>query len=301
MRSCWRWWPPPRSWGCALGTPSVGRRSRPGTPTCPHDMHAAEIDKADWASYLAARRQQSSAMCAARSSTRCRRRRACPVNRYFAGSPIYPGHFKQDWNRSYILEPDGPPVGAVVLLHGLTDSPYSLRHVARALSRPRASSPSRSGCPRHGTVPAGPDRRRMGGLGRRHAARGARGAPAHRPVQAAASRRLLQRRRAGDEVCARRDWTIERLPRPDRLILISPMIGITQFARFAGLAGLPALLPGLRQGGVARHRAGVQPVQVQLVPGQRRAPVVPLLTRALQDRVARASRATGGSTGCRRS
>ena len=35
----------------------------------------------------------------------------------------------------------------------------------------------------------------------------------------------------------------ESLPRPDRLFLISPMIGITSFARFAGLAGLPAILP----------------------------------------------------------
>jgi alpha-beta hydrolase superfamily lysophospholipase len=33
------------------------------------------------------------------------------------------------------------------------------------------------------------------------------------------------------------------LTRPDRLVLISPMIGITSFARFAGVAGLPALLP----------------------------------------------------------
>jgi len=33
------------------------------------------------------------------------------------------------------------------------------------------------------------------------------------------------------------------LTKPDRLVLISPMIGITAFARFAGLAGLPALLP----------------------------------------------------------
>ena len=30
-----------------------------------------------------------------------------------------------------------------------------------------------------------------------------------------------------------------QLTRPDRLVLISPMIGITAFARFAGLAGLP--------------------------------------------------------------
>ena len=34
-----------------------------------------------------------------------------------------------------------------------------------------------------------------------------------------------------------------RLSRPDRLILISPMIGITRFARFAGLAALPAYFP----------------------------------------------------------
>jgi alpha-beta hydrolase superfamily lysophospholipase len=30
---------------------------------------------------------------------------------------------------------------------------------------------------------------------------------------------------------------------PDQLVLLSPMVGVTPFARFAGLAGLPALLP----------------------------------------------------------
>ena len=38
-----------------------------------------------------------------------------------------------------------------------------------------------------------------------------------------------------------------RLPRPDRLVLISPMIGITTFARFVGLAALPAILPAFRK------------------------------------------------------
>ena len=32
-----------------------------------------------------------------------------PVNRYFEGSPVYPGRFADDWNRSHVLEPDGPP------------------------------------------------------------------------------------------------------------------------------------------------------------------------------------------------
>jgi hypothetical protein len=34
-----------------------------------------------------------------------------------------------------------------------------------------------------------------------------------------------------------------RLPQANRLILISPMVGVTAFARFAGLAGVPAILP----------------------------------------------------------
>ena len=76
-----------------------------------------------------------------------------PVNRYFDGSPIYPGRFAQDWNRSYVLEPDGEPVGAVVLLHGLTDSPYSLRHIARPTAT-TASSRSRSACPATAPCPA---------------------------------------------------------------------------------------------------------------------------------------------------
>jgi len=28
-----------------------------------------------------------------------------PSNRYFADSPIYPGRFATDWNRSYVLSP----------------------------------------------------------------------------------------------------------------------------------------------------------------------------------------------------
>ena len=33
------------------------------------------------------------------------------------------------------------------------------------------------------------------------------------------------------------------LRKPQQMILLSPMIGVTSFARFAGFAGLPALLP----------------------------------------------------------
>ncbi len=39
----------------------------------------------------------------------------------------------------------------------------------------------------------------------------------------------------------------DRLARPDRLVLISPMIGITSFARFAGIAAVPAVLPAFAE------------------------------------------------------
>jgi alpha-beta hydrolase superfamily lysophospholipase len=53
-----------------------------------------------------------------------------PLNRYYRQSLVWPGQFAPDANRSFVLMPAGKPRGAVVLLHGLTDSPYSVRHLA---------------------------------------------------------------------------------------------------------------------------------------------------------------------------
>jgi alpha-beta hydrolase superfamily lysophospholipase len=206
----------------------------------PADMHADEIDKSDWAQYL--RREESVFNDVRREVVdKIDEAARVPGNRYFAGSPIYPGHFKQDFNRSYVLEPDGTPVGAVVLLHGLTDSPYSLRHVARWY-RDAGFVVLAIRLPAHGTVPA-----------------------ALTDVEwedwAAATRLAMReaRRRVGPSAplhivgfsnggALAMKYELEaladaRLPRADRLILISPMIGITSFARFAGLAAIPALLP----------------------------------------------------------
>ena len=206
----------------------------------PADMHADEIDKSDWAQYL---RHEESIFNDVRREVVDKIDEAArvPGNRYFAGSPIYPGHFKQDFNRSYSLEPDGPPVGAVVLLHGLTDSPYSLRHIARWY-RDAGFVVVAIRMPAHGTVPA-----------------------ALTDVEwedwAAATRLAMReaRRRTGPSAplhivgfsnggALAMKYELEaladaRLPRADRLILISPMIGITSFARFAGLAAIPAMLP----------------------------------------------------------
>src|SRR5271169_5847191 len=96
----------------------------------PNEAHAAAIDQMDWLEWMAAESRVFDQV-KTEVSDRLEDRDQTLDNRYFTASPLYPGHFVRDWNRSYVLMPDGPPRGAVVLLHGLTDSPYSLRHVAR--------------------------------------------------------------------------------------------------------------------------------------------------------------------------
>lgn len=118
----------------------------------PDEPHAAEIDRLDWNGYLAAERK-AFAEVRKQVTDRLDARARTLDDRYFADSAVYPGHFTRDWNRSYVLEPNGPPKGAVVLLHGLTDSPYSLRRIAQRY-RDLGYVAIGLRTPGHGTVPA---------------------------------------------------------------------------------------------------------------------------------------------------
>ncbi len=164
-----------------------------------------------------------------------------PINRYFAGSPIYPPHFKQDWNRSYILPAKGEIKGAVVFLHGLTDSPYSLRHIARRY-RAHGYVSVAIRLPAHGTVPAALSDVQWDEwmAATRLAIREAR-----RQVGPDKPLHLVGFSNGGALALKYALDAIEdpTLTRPTQLILISPMIGITRFARFAGVAGWPAFFP----------------------------------------------------------
>jgi alpha-beta hydrolase superfamily lysophospholipase len=77
-----------------------------------------------------------------------------PFNRYFAGSRSDPGVWDTNWNRTFVIEPQGKPVGGILLLHGLTDSPYSLRSIGLALAG-RGMRVVGLRLPGHGTAPAG--------------------------------------------------------------------------------------------------------------------------------------------------
>ncbi len=248
----------------------------------PHELTAEELDGADWAQYLAAEESIFKEL-GIHVTQRLDPEDRVPANRYFADSPVYPGRFVNDWNRSYTLEPAGTPVGAVVLLHGLTDSPYSLRHVARRYQE-RGFAAVAPRLPGHGTVPAGlavvewEDWTAATRLAVREARR--RVGP-DRPIHivgfsnggALAMKYVLD---AIDD---------PQLPRVERLVLISPMIGITEWARFAGFAGLPAMIPRFAKAAWLSILPEFNPFKFNSFPinGARQSS---LLTRALQPRIA---------------
>jgi alpha-beta hydrolase superfamily lysophospholipase len=73
-------------------------------------------------------------------------------NRYVKGSRSYPGRFAKNWNRSYEIPVENPK-GGVLLLHGLTDSPYSLHNIAE-LFKKEGFWVTGLRLPSHGTVPS---------------------------------------------------------------------------------------------------------------------------------------------------
>ena len=163
-----------------------------------------------------------------------------------------------------------PPVrGGALLLHGLTDAPYSMRAMAERLQAAGFVTLSLR-MQGHGTVPGGLVGVTLGRLGRRRAHGGASRARGDRPGPAARDRRLFERRRAGRQLRPRR---------PRRRAAGGPDgagAGVADDRRVTGGAARschqPAgAVPVLREGPLARRRPRVQPVQVQFVPGQCRA------------------------------
>ncbi len=213
---------------------AVWHRYAPDEPT------AEEIDAMDWPAWLAAE-DRVFAEVRDNVTARLSPEERVPLNRYWDGSPMYSPAFPTDWNRSFTLMPEGPPKGAVALLHGLTDAPYSLRHVAE-FYRSRGYVAVGIRMPGHGTVPGGLER-------------------AEWPQWMAATRLAIREaeRLAGPEkpldivgysnggalamVYAADALDNPTLSAPDHVVLLSPMVGLTFFARFAGVAGWPALLP----------------------------------------------------------
>lgn len=151
------------------------------------------------------------------------------IVRYNRGSLADPGRWPRNWNRTFELSRETPLFG-VLLIHGMSDSPYSVRSLATRLHEEGAYAIGLR-VPGHGTAPSGlveVDWQDMAAAVRitmRHL----REAVGDRPIMivgysnggALAVHYALDA--LGDD----------RLPRPARLVLLSPEIGITKLAALA--------------------------------------------------------------------
>jgi alpha-beta hydrolase superfamily lysophospholipase len=165
--------------------------------------------------------------------------------RYSSGSAADPRLRSPNWNRSFELGVDDP-IGGVLLLHGMSDSPYSMRKLGTALNE-RGYQVVGMRMPGHGTSPSGlkfvqwEDMAAAVRLGAAHLAHAAGGRPIH--VVGYSTGGALALNYALDALEG------DGSPVPASLVLISPAIGIHPAAALAGFkAGLSAL-PGL--GGLA--------------------------------------------------
>ncbi|BAQ81020.1 alpha/beta hydrolase [Pseudomonas sp. St29] len=244
----------------------------------PHELSVEQIDRADWATWLQAEGRVFAEVEREVSDT-LDPSQVPPFNRYRKDSRVYPPHFATDWNRSYLLRPQGPPRGVVVLLHGLTDSPYSLRHIAR---RYVAHGYLAIGLrlPGHGTVPAGLTEVQWQDwlAATRLALRTARAevpAPAPLHIVGYSNGGALAVKYALDALGD------PQLPQAQRLVLISPMIGVASSAHFAGLAAWPAVFPAFSKAAWLNLRPEYNPFKYNSFPvnGARQSW---LLTDALQ-------------------
>lgn len=206
----------------------------------PNEMQADEIDKISWNDYLQVEEKIFNDV-RQNVTNKLDISQQIQLNRYYSESPLYPEKFATNWNRSYIMLPEGVPKGAVVLLHGLTDTPYSLRYIAQNY-RQRGYVAVSIRLPAHGTVPAGlTDVVWQDWLAATRLA--------VRTAQNIAGNKVpLHMVGFSNGGALAMKYTLDtlddpKLAKPQRVVLISPMIGITRFARFAGIAGWPAFFP----------------------------------------------------------
>jgi alpha-beta hydrolase superfamily lysophospholipase len=154
-----------------------------------------------------------------------------PYNRYAPEGAVNPLRFAKNWNHTYELVPDGEIRGGVLLLHGLTDSPYSVKAEAEIYAREGFYALALR-VPGHGTIPGAltiarwQDWRAAARLGAR-AVRARVAAPLPFHIVGYSNGGALAVQYALD---ALGDTT---LPKPDRVVVMSPEIGVT---RFSGLA-----------------------------------------------------------------
>lgn len=161
--------------------------------------------------------------------------------RYSSGSAADPQHYQQNWNRSFELRSDAP-AGGVLLLHGMSDSPYSLRALAETLSE-QGYWVIGLRMPGHGTAPSGLKYVKSSDM-----IAAVRIAMAHLSTAVGDSPIHIVGYSAGAALAL--DFSLDvaeglATPMPASLVLISPAIRVHASAALAGFKSGLGSVPGL--------------------------------------------------------
>ncbi len=167
------------------------------------------------------------------------------LERYSSNSAADPGQWDKDWNRSFELRA-AQPRGAVLLLHGMSDSPYSLSALGKDLHT-RGYDVLGLRFPGHGTIPAG-----LRELHWEDMAAAARLAMEHLGTRHVDTPIHMMGYSTGAPVALH--YTLQRLeddslPAPASIVMLSPAIAISPAAALAQWNHRLSHLPGL--GGLA--------------------------------------------------
>ncbi len=151
------------------------------------------------------------------------------INRFSRGSLSNPERWPQNWNRTFEL-PSPTPEAGVLLLHGMSDSPYSLRSIGERLSKDQNWVLGLR-YPGHGTAPSGLTRVRWQDM-----ARAVELAMLHLREQVGDKPIYIIGYSVGGALAVH--YALKSLDNPDlpgvkSMVLISPAIGVTSLAAFA--------------------------------------------------------------------
>jgi alpha-beta hydrolase superfamily lysophospholipase len=165
-------------------------------------------------------------------------------SRYRAGGPQDPSHLPHNWNRSFELVPETIRGGAL-LLHGLTDSPYSLRRIGEILYE-KGFYVLGLRLPGHGTLPGA-----LTEVNWEDWVAASRIAGRHVRQRVGPETPFLIAGYSNGGALAVK-YSLDALSDPDlppadRLILFSPEIGITPFSAIANTHKLFSFIPYFEQ------------------------------------------------------
>jgi len=250
------------------------------------ELSADETDRASFADYKQREARIFQQMKAELNDTLSDKDKNA-LNRFNPGSAVYPARFHTDWNRSFILMPKWEIRGAVVLLHGLTDSPYSMRYLAEDYQQ-RGFVAVVPRLPGHGTAPGSltaVNWQSWMAVTRLAVREATRLAGVQRPLH------LVGYSNGGALAMkyALESLSDSHLRAPQQIVLLSPMIGVTGYARFAGVAGWPALFPAFARTAWLNVLPEYNPFKYNSFPVNA-ARQSWLLTQALQAQIVQAAR-----------